>query len=195
MAPAIPAIVVLSIFGLKNLVDIYSQQCELTKNIGMVFLTILIFCTLIYNAKYIHHQFAYIQPLAYLSKKVDRDTYISHFRFEHFVIQYANETLPKDARVLCLSIGDRTYNIERDVHLSEDFYNRVNGTFTESDLLKKLKRHGTTHIIFYKNAYLDWARQLKQEERNMFENVFDKNTKLLFEKNGVLLLELNLNAT
>lgn len=190
MSPAIPALVVLSVFGLKNMVEIVSNKTGFTQKIGWGVLSVLVSFALLYNANYIRDQFSYIQPLKYLSKKIDRDTYVSYFRFEYPVIKYANKNLPKDARVLCLSIGDRTYYIERNVHLAEDFYNKKNGIFSEVDLLRKLKRYGTTHIIFNKNSYLDWARFLKQDERSVFENVLETNTNLLYEKNGVLLLEL-----
>jgi len=59
---------------------------------------------------------------------------------EYPVIDYANQVLPENARVLCLSIGDRTYYVERSVHLAEDFYVRTNGKFSETELLQKINR-------------------------------------------------------
>ncbi|MGB3221276.1 MAG: phospholipid carrier-dependent glycosyltransferase [Desulforhopalus sp.] len=190
MSPAIPALVVLSVFGLKNIVSLLSEKNTFFRNLGIGIVSLFVFLALCYNANYIRTQFSFVQPLGYIAKKINRDTYISNYRFEYPVIQYANEILPMDARVLCLSIGDRTYYIDRHVHLAEDFYDKENGIFSEFELLKKLSRSETSHIILSRNTYLDWARSLKPEERNVFENVFQKNTKLLYEKNGVLLLEL-----
>jgi hypothetical protein len=51
-------------------------------------------------------------------------------------------------------------------------------------------RYGTTHIILNRDVYLDWASQLKAYEQAAFEDVFDKHTKLLYEKDGVQLLEI-----
>jgi hypothetical protein len=139
---------------------------------------------------YLQNQFKLIQPFAYLSGKVDRNTYISHFIQEHPVIQYANQTLSKDARVLCLSIGDRTYHLDRSAHLAEDFYDRENGRFFKASLLNKMTRYGTTHIIFNKFVFLNWVQTLSLEDRDVFRDLFKNYTKVLFEKNGVQLLEL-----
>ena len=143
-----------------------------------------------YNGSYIHNQFYYIRPFDFLTGKIDRDAYISRYREEHPVIVHANEILPKDARVLCLSIGDRTYYLDRQPHLAEDFFDRTSDEYTESLITEKMMRYGTTHIIINHAVYFDWVSQLKVDEMSKFENVFNNHTKLLYEKNGVQLLEL-----
>lgn len=190
MAPAIPPLVVLSVFGIKNMVGIVSRQTGGVKRAGWGTIIVLMLFAFFYNANYIYGQFDYIRPLDYIFGKVDRDAYIGGYRMEYPVIHYANLFLPKDARVLCLSIGDRTYYIDREAHLAEDFYDKKDGKFTENDLLQKISRYGSTHIIFYKNVYLNWARHLSKDEQAAFENVFQNHTKLLYEKNDVQLLEL-----
>ncbi len=191
MAPALPPLVVLSVFGVKNLVEHLSQRkTGFARLLGQGAVVLFVSFVFLYNANYIRQQFDYIRPFDYLTKKVDRDTYVARYRFEQPVIVQANNILPKDARVLCLSIGDRTYYVERSVHLAEDFYNRKDGVFTESDLLQKLSRYDTTHIIFHRDGYLDWVRTLPVTEMNTFENVFRNYTKVLYEENGVQLLEL-----
>lgn len=192
MSPAIPPLIVLAVFGLKNILGIAAtQKTGWTKTIMMsvgVFTIILAFA---YNANYICEQFYYyIRPMDYLSGKVDRDTYISRYRKEHAVMVRANQVLPAGAKVLCLSIGDRTYYLDRAAHLAKDFYDRKNGTFNESDILKKLKRYGTTHVIVDKHTLFNWLRTLDGNERGAFLNVFQHNTKTMYEKNGVLLLEV-----
>ena len=191
MAPALPPLVVLSVFGLKNIAALLSQRKAAFAGLlgqGVVFMLVTV--AFVYNINYLRHQFDYIQPFDYLSGKVDRNTYVSRYRLEQPVIVEANKILPKDAQVLCLSIGDRTYYVERSVHLAEDFYDRKDGGYTEDDLLRKLSRYGTTHIIFHRDGYRNWVKTLKNEEMSTFENVFRKYTKVLYEKNGVQLLEL-----
>ena len=191
MSPTIPALVVLAIFGVKNIVFWISMQSGFVRMVGIGGALLLIGFTFLYNANYVYGQFNEIHPFDYILGKVDRDTYVARYRREYPVIQYANQVLPKDARVLCLSIGNRTYYIDRSVHLSEDFYDRIDGRFLESELLRKMKRYGTTHIILDRNSASNWLKRLKPVERATFENVFRKHTKLLFEKYDVLLLELH----
>ena len=191
MAPAIPPLVVLSVFGLKNMVQHISQRAaSFSKIIGWTTIILIMSAAFFYNGNYIRQQFDYIRPFDYLSGKVDRNTYVSRYRLEQPVIVEANKILPQDARVLCLSIGDRTYYVDRSVHLSEDFYDKKDGVYTEIDLLQKLTRYGTTHIIFHRDGYINWVRTLPEEEMNTFQTFFRKYTKVLYEQNGVQLLEL-----
>lgn len=144
----------------------------------------------VYNGQYLVEQFRIIRPLDYLTGKVDRDGYVSRFRTEHPVMVRANANLPEEARVLCLSIGDRTYYLDRRAHLAEDFYDQTGGDYDEEQIEERMMRHGTTHIIFNRAVFLDWASQLPEYDRAIFENVFSRRTKLLYEENGVQLLEL-----
>jgi hypothetical protein len=190
MAPALPPLVVLSVFGIRNTMLIVSKQTGWVKRTGSLLAVAVVTVALCYNGYYLYGQFNYIRPLDYLTQKVDRDAYISRFRREHAVVQYANQILPQDSRVLCLSIGDRTYYIDRPVHLCESFYKPTAGHFSETELLKKLKGYGTTHIIIDKTTFFDWARGLSHADRSALSNVFQNNTTILYEKNGVRLLEL-----
>jgi hypothetical protein len=189
MAPAIPPLIMLSMFGLKNLVDHISQKTDGVRKVGWVAVTVVMGFMFLYNGFYIYDQFGYIRPWDYLLGKVDRDTYISRYRKEHPAIQHANRVLPTDARVLCVSIGDRVYYLDRSVHLAEDFYNKKDGQYLESEQLRKIKRYGTTHIIIDKKLFLNWSRVLKKEDRAIFARVFQNYTQMLYEKNGVVLLE------
>jgi len=189
MAPAIPPLVVLSVFGIQNIVKMISQQTAITKKTGRTVFTLTLFFMFFLNGSYSYSQFNYIRPFDILLKKVDRDTYVSRYRREHPVVLHANRTLPKDARILCLATGKRTYYIERSVHLAGDFFKRRDGKFSESSLLKKLERYGTTHIILDKKYILNWLRTLNKEDQTVFLHVFQNSTELLYSKNDVLLLK------
>jgi hypothetical protein len=190
ISPIIPALVVLSIFGIKNIVDMIAAGPPLVRRLGWVTMPFIVFFTFFSNGKYIYEQFDYIQPMEYLSGRLNRDEYVSRYRAEHPVVMYANQTLPSDARVLCLFVGKRTFYIEREVHLARDFYKREKGTYTEQLIAKRLKRFGTTHVIFNRDQYLRWAKHLPPHELEIFEKIFNDQTTVLKEINGVQLLTL-----
>ena len=192
MGPAIPPLVVLSVFGIHSLFDMASRQTGAVKTAGQAAVTAVVLLALFLNGHYIYGQFDHIRPWDYLSGAVDRDAYISRFRREFPVVAHANKVLPADARVLCLSIGDRTYYLDRALHLAEDFYNKTGGRYSEADLINKLTRYGTTHVIIDRGVLFDWLITLPQEEQAVFLNVFKNNTRVLYEENNVLLLELAL---
>ncbi|MDL2329045.1 glycosyltransferase family 39 protein [Desulfosarcina sp. OttesenSCG-928-A07] len=189
ISPAIPPLTVLSVFGLANIMAASRQTGWRQKMIRGSGVAIISFAFL-YTADYIRGQFADLRPMDYLSGKVDRDGYISRYRKEHPVTVYANQVLPPDAKVLCLSLGDRTYYLNRSAHLSKDFYTRKNGVYTESDILKKLRKYETTHVMIDKKVLFDWLRTLDAADAKPFLNVFQHHTKIMYEQNDVLLLEV-----
>ncbi len=190
MSPAIPPLVILAVFGIKNIIDIVSKANKYIRNIGLAGIIFTILLAFAYNGNYIYELFNYIRPFDYLSGKVDRDDYISRFRSEHPVIVYANKTLPPNARVLCLSIGERTYYIDRAVVIAHDFYDKIEGRYSEKDILNKLKRYNTTHVIINRDTLFNWIRGLPKADQLIFLNIFKQYTKMLYEKNDVLLLSI-----
>jgi len=194
MAPAIPPIVALAVLGIYNTLHFSSTHSSWFNKFVQGVALILLSSALAYNASYMYDQFLYIRPFDYLTGKVDRDEYISRYRVEHQVMIEANKILPQNAKVLCLSIGDRTYYMDRATHLAEDFFDKTNGKYTEKEIVKKIKRYGTTHIILNQDVYLSWASQLNAHEQVEFENAFNKHTKLLYERDGVQLFEITNNS-
>ena len=190
MAPVIPPLVCLSVFGISNLVKAVSQHRQMVANAGWVTIVGIILFAFAYNAGYIFSQFSYVQPFEFLSGKIDRDTYISRYRKEHAAILQANKILPKDAEVLCLFLGGRIYYLDRSAHLAKDFHVEKNDGYTEDDLRAKLMRDQTTHVLIDKNVFFNWVQYRPPEVRNIFANVLNNNTRLLFEINGVRLLEI-----
>lgn len=194
MSPAITPIVALAVIGIYNTLTLLKTKPICIQKIGQGILFFVIMYAFSYNALYIYEQFCFINPLEYLSKNINKDDYISRYVAEHPVVMYANEVIPLNAKVLCLSIGDRTYYLNRSAHLAENFYEPTNDIFNETDIFTKMMRFETTHIILNRNVYLDWATQLQTNEWNKFEDTLYKHTKLLYEKDGVQLLEITNNG-
>ena len=67
-----------------------------------------------FNASYVVDQFRYVKPFQYLSGQLSRDEYISQYCPEYPAMQYVNENLPPDSRLLFLFMGKRGYYCDRD---------------------------------------------------------------------------------
>ncbi len=190
IAPAIPPLVVLSMFGLARLIEALSV---LPRKVSGIIIPVIILGIFFSNADYIWAQYKYVDPGAYLTEKMNRDTYISRYRGEYAVVQYANRNLAADANVLCLITGNRTYYVERDVWLYRGLFFSPpnNGKFSEETLVKRLKTHPTSHIILGRDTFKRWARYaLKPDEIAVVNQFFYHNTRLLYQKNGYQLLEV-----
>jgi hypothetical protein len=189
IAPVIPPLVVLSMFGLARLIEAASF---FSRKVSGILVTVVILSIFFGNTNYIWAQYKYVDPGAYLTGKINRDDYISRYRGEYAVFQYANRNLAPDAKVLCLLTGDRTYYLERSVWLYRGlFFNPTNDEFSEETLLKRLNKHATSHIIFGVDTFNKWARfALKPHEIEVVKQFFRNNTILLYQKYGYQLLEV-----
>jgi hypothetical protein len=191
ISPAIPPLVVLSMIGLKRMMDAISEMSH-GKNFLRILISFLIIFAFFLNGKYIGHLFHEVDPFSYLLKKVSRHQYISRFVGEYPVLQYANLELPKDAKVLCLFLANRTYYLDRECYLDENFFRKnQNGQYEEEILLNRLKQSGATHIILWQRSYENFIKtNLNSHEVDIFEKFFHNHTKILYEKNRYQLREV-----
>jgi hypothetical protein len=115
IVPIVPPLVILSMYGLHGIVHCQPTRLSsinLRKTTVFSLAAGIIGSMLWYNLHYITRQFALVQPLPYLRGKISRDDYITAFRPEYPVIQYINSTVPSDAKVLCLFLGNRGYYMD-----------------------------------------------------------------------------------
>ena len=114
ISPIVPPMVVLSVYGVHRLQNIIQ-----TKTVGKFFartgVVALSAAILLVNASYMASLYQKVDPVPYLTGKIDRDTYIRKFRPEYEVIRFANHTLPDSTVILALFLGNRRYYFEHKV--------------------------------------------------------------------------------
>lgn len=189
ITPALPPIIILCVHGLKSLYEpqaTFNRLANISKKIATITLLCLAF---FYNINYLNEQFKIFEPILYITGKIDKNSYISFFQPEHQAILFANKTLPYNAEVLCLCIGDRTYYLNRSSHLAEDFFDKLHGEFTENDILNKLTKNSTTHIIINWDTFSSWLERIPINDRIKFTNILETHTNVIFQSNGVRILE------
>ncbi len=191
IAPIIPPLAILSMMGLKTCVDAISKMGQ-GKDIFRLLPIFTMAFAFFLNGNYFVQLFRETDPLSYILHKVDRDKYISRFVGEYPTTQYANKHLPNDTKILCLLLGNRTYYLDHEFYLDENFFRKNSkGIYSEDKLDERLVKSGATHIILGLTTYRDWIKHsLINNEHEVFENFFKTNTKIIFEKNGYQLLEV-----
>jgi hypothetical protein len=191
ISPVIPPLVILSMLGINNCLTVLSDASWGKQFFRILMISIITFAFCL-NGTYVAQLFQTIDPIDYILNKVDRDAYISRFVGEYPTLQYANQHLQEDARVLCLLLGNRTYYLDREFVLNENFFRKNSaGRYSEDALIKRLNQSRATHIILGLLTYKNWAKSsLNPHEEMVFRNFFNKHTKTRYEKNGYLLLEV-----
>ncbi|WP_332308503.1 glycosyltransferase family 39 protein [Desulfocicer vacuolatum] len=201
LSPAIPSLVILSLYGLKNLMDnkCYSRQLSFIKRMGPF---VLVFAMALYmvwnNGGYLVEQFKYVKPCSYISGMVSRDSYIKDFRHEYAAFQYINEHLPLDSKVMFFYIGKRGYFCNREYFPDEggniEFLYTLLRFFTSPLKIKQeFQKRGITHLminnfLFKQRLYTDF----KQDKKKLFLEFINNLNENLFDANGFSVYKIKL---
>jgi 4-amino-4-deoxy-L-arabinose transferase-like glycosyltransferase len=193
IAPAIPPLVILSTFGLYQIHKFIARQWSPVRRqgaqIAMVVLAAVIF---IFNAPYIIHQFKLVDPFSYISGRVGRDAYITRYRPEYTIIQYANTHIAANAKLLVLFMGNRRYYSDRELIFGNNlFLKSVKKVGSAQAILNDLQKRGFTHLLIRYDLFNKWTdKQFSDREKKMLKVFFARDVKPLLSKNGYGLFEL-----
>jgi hypothetical protein len=150
IAPAIPAMVVLSIFGIANLWCWSHRLRDAAARYGLQSLTaIAVASCVLANFGYIVHKWREVGPLAYIEGKIDRDAYLSLHLAEFPVVRYANRNLAEEDRLLCVFLGNRRYYFEKNVTFMEwtQFARMFQDGQGATEVVRLLKSQGISHLL------------------------------------------------
>jgi 4-amino-4-deoxy-L-arabinose transferase-like glycosyltransferase len=190
IAPVIPPLVILSAMGLYNIYLLLKDKVsDSSGKISLLFLSVLFAAIISVNGIYIFQQFRLVNPVEYITGGIGRDEYIERYRPEYAAVKFANSNLPKDAKILCLFLGNRSYYSDREMLFDYSIIMRSikNGNMISSDLKKK----GITHILIWYDMFNSWANiNFNEDEKVLLSRFFEENTNLLFSKGGHGLYEL-----
>jgi hypothetical protein len=144
------------------------------------------------NAHYLVKQFRYVDPIAYLSGQIGRDNYIKKYRKEYPAIQFVNQHLPPNARLLALYLGNRIYYSDREIVCDDAFFKKAIALASSADTLADtLRSRDFSHLFmrsdFFKSFIFD---HLSNEKRLMINRFLETRTKRLFSENVYHVFEI-----
>jgi 4-amino-4-deoxy-L-arabinose transferase-like glycosyltransferase len=196
IAPIIPPLTILSVYGIHNIFVAISSRNKSPINFSYVILcTVTSLILFTYNIEYLLNQFRIVEPLNYLSGNISRDQYINNYRPEYQAIKFT-DNLNEKSVILAVFIGSRGYYFDRKVQfdtLSGDsvFFIKNISKNTTSNIIEILNNKNISHIIIRLDLFYQWIeQQLDQYEIKILESFFQKNTILLYEKNGYSVFQI-----
>ncbi len=193
VAPILPPLVILSVIGIHSLVQFFQSRWPTGKTkAGIRCVALVVGFFLIPNALYLISQFRAVDPLSYLTGEVSRDGYIQKFRPEYAAIQYINQRLPLESRILGLYIGNRRYYSDRHMEFDESFFRKaIRSSDSPARLSAILKERGLSHIFVRQDMFDAYILgNLDGERRKLFQDWIDTHAFELFCANGYRLIEL-----
>ena len=195
MVTIVPALVLLSMVGLHNISEALScNRFFPNGKTKKLFILVIVTAMLGYNGQYIRQQFNTIQPISYIQGKISRDQYITKFRPEYPVIQYANNHIGSNAKVLCLFLGNRGYYMHfkpifrRPAH-TIFFEESMNGNDAQA-IKNELIRRGINHILLRNDLTDNWFQHLGHEKKKRILAFFQQDTIQAYSRDGYTLYNL-----
>lgn len=191
ISPIIPPLVILSIFGVRNMVEEVKRVSHRSlRNIGLAGIVLILSLALWLNAYYLVDQFKYVDPFSYLGGTLSRDRYIDRYRLEYPTMRYINENLPPDVRILFIFLGNRGYYCDREYIFDMNNNRSMLKQFlirsdTTEELLLSLQGLGITHLLICYGIFDRWVKDsLTIKEREFLKQFFQKHIKLIYFKSG-----------
>jgi len=194
IAPVIPPLVVLSMFGLRGLIVMMKDRLPQDRHRAIPICATLIAAAAIgLNATYVTHQFKVVEPFGYISGRIGRDEYITRFRPAYPVIQYANANLADNARLLGFFLGNRRYYSERPMILNENVFKKiVAGASSPKMIARKLTKRHFTHLLIRYDLFSQWVNvNFDQPQRDLLSAYLDRGVRLLISRGGYGLYEID----
>jgi 4-amino-4-deoxy-L-arabinose transferase-like glycosyltransferase len=193
IAPIVPPLVILATFGLHR---IFAMAASGLPNVlgllfaGSALLSMMFALSL--NAAYVLNQFQHVQPLSYILGQTDRDAYITKYRPEYAVIQYANRNLPDNARILGLFLGNRRYYSDRELISGNNLFRKSVKTAESSDtILAEMQKNGFTHLLIRYDLFNRWSGvQFDDVEKGILKTFFKNHLAQLFSQSGYGLFRI-----
>ncbi|MHC4458201.1 MAG: ArnT family glycosyltransferase [Planctomycetota bacterium] len=197
VAPIIPPLVILAVFGLNAIVTVVTDKYRPTApglSVGLIsVLLLLLFST---NAAYISRQFNIVDPFSYLSGRLNREAYIEKYRPEYPVFLFANQHLAKDDKILGLFLGKRRYYSDREIIFKVGLFRRaVKNAQSANEIVADLKQSGITHLIIRFDIFKSWSKAVFDiRQKEMLRTFYDSNLRLIFTKGGYGLYQLKTHS-
>ena len=193
IAPIIPPLVILAMYGLHQIstfvAGYFSVPVRRFMTVGLLAAAAFMFGM---NGAYVWGQFNYVDPMSYLSGRLDRDAYIQRYRPEYTAVKYANKNLSNRTKILCVFLGNRRYYSDREMIFGDGFFRTtVMRAETPQNILADLKERKITHMLIRYDMFNHWTnQQLNNGSKKILGGFFENHTRRLFSKAGYGLYQL-----
>jgi len=179
IGPAIPPLILLSASGLVNLFNTIKFNKLLS-----ALMAILLVSMFSLNFIYAYNLFKKTDPLPFIFSQITRSQYIQKFRPEYAALEFANNNLDKNTKILAFFLGDKRYYSSHDIKFNYSILIKiVKQSTTSLEVLNSFKTYGYTDLIINYPKFNNWVSlQFKEEEKQLINSFFQNHTTKLFSK-------------
>jgi len=189
IAPILPPLAILAMFGLYNLKNMLVSARKVVYgrrllSLAAPLVVAIMFCL---NGAYLMRQFSVVDPFSYIMGHQDRNDYITRYRPEFGVIRYANLHLSQDSRILAVFLGRRGYYSDREMIFDFSFMEKsVKVPDEPGRLYREFTHRGITHLLFRYDLFNHWVNSgvFNDTERGSIKRFLSTHTQLVYTELG-----------
>ena len=194
--PVVPFLAILSVGGIKNIVDWSGETSNSLRRIGLIGISAVTIILVLLNVLYLKDYFNTVQPVRYILGQETRDEFLTRHTACYPAMQYANKNLPDDSRIFLIFLGRRGYYLDRPYYHEASFgMNAINGMVKASrdrqDFKAYLQSLNCTHILMRIDLFNKYLHDNFSEETIVpFLKLVKENLILIYESNGYAVMEI-----
>ena len=188
--PALTPLVLLTVFGVRNLADRFSRRA------ARFALGVLVGLFLALNLYYLMDLYQRVEPVRYLSGELDREAYLRTKLATYAPLEFINQALPDNAAVFFILAGNQGYYCDRPYGYDHPpsgatFHNILKVAHSPRDVNDRFKDKGYTHILVSEPRLLRWAdTNFTEAEKQLMFGFFKNAAHRIYFKNGFGIYEL-----
>jgi hypothetical protein len=150
--PVIPFLAILSVVGIKNVVNWAGKKSGMIRHAGLFGIPAIVIILISFNFLYVKNYFNSIQPVKYILNQETRDEFLTRHVGSYPAVKYINENLLDDARIFLMFLGRRGYYLNRPYYHEQSFgmnviSNMVKASGDRQDFQAYLRSLDCTHIL------------------------------------------------
>jgi len=198
--PVVPFLAILTVAGIKGLVDRLNNSRGLTRNIGLTgtFLVtvILIGCNILYLKNY----FNIVRPIGYILNRETKDEFLSRHLGSYPAMRYVNENLAADAKISLFFLAGRGYYLDRAYRLHSGYgmgtiKDLVQASDTSKAFVACLRSLDSTHLLVRNDLFEKYLRDnFTTEKIGRFLSLTSRYWEDLYQDVGYTVFRLKLQA-
>ncbi|MEW6264421.1 MAG: glycosyltransferase family 39 protein [Thermodesulfobacteriota bacterium] len=162
LAPSLPILALLSVYGLERLWTLdLRKPFQPALRAGLV---LTLAGQLAFNAAWARDFWKYLDPGPFLSGRETRDQYLTRTLDHYPAMKFINAHLPPKARILFLYAGERGYYCQRDYfyrtwHSGEAIRPILEKAASARAVVQGLKQLGATHLLTRDPLLFDYLKE------------------------------------
>ena len=143
------------------------------------------------NLLYAHALFGKVDPMPYVTGRVDYASYVRTHRPEYGVIELANQLVAPGRRALGLFLGNRRYYFAVDaVVVNEVFTSIAERSASASGIADRLLELGYSHIVVHAGLFRQWLTSTDERTASRASAFADEHLRELLVEDGFGLYEI-----